>query len=124
MLAQNVARRNLMNKPLPTYEQQEEANADVFQQVLKDVRPDLYAIMLALDETKVNWTIPWKVIEHLRVIAETTKYGKVIVEIENNTVRFVRGEAATKMNEPLTLDGVTPVGVGAANNKFDKEELR
>lgn len=106
-----------MNKPLPTYEEQQKANTDIFEQILHDARPDLFALMKILDDTRVNWTIPWKVIEHLHRVATSTHYGKVTIEIENNTVRFVRGEAATKMNEPLMLDGVTPVGVGAAEPK-------
>lgn len=105
------------NKQSPGYEELQVANRKAFEEILRGSRPDLHALMNILDDTGINWTIPWKVIEHLHRIGTSTQYGKVVVEIENNTVRFVRGEAATKMNEPLMLDGKTPVGMGAANQK-------
>lgn len=92
------------------YDAQQKANQEVFAQVVKDTRPDLYGLMQILDDTKINWAIAWKVIYHLNQVAQTTKYGKVIVEIENNTVRFVRGETASKMNESLIVGPDTIIG--------------
>lgn len=91
-------------KPELTYEEQQQQNEDKFGTALKAMRPDIWVIMNTLDQTRVNWVPVWKVIYAINNIATTTKYGKVVVDIQNNVVKFVYGENADKLNEPVLLD--------------------
>lgn len=101
-----------MTKKDLSYQEQTNLNEGVFNQMIKTLRPDIWVLMDILDQTGVNPFVVWKVIYQMNNIAMSTKYGKVVVEIENGTVRFVRGESADKVNEPLILpDG--PVGIEA-----------
>lgn len=89
-------------EPLDYYEQQER-NDEKFREAFKAVRPDIWALMDVIDKTELNWTVLWKVAYALHHIATDTKYGQVIIEVEDNVVRFVRGVHANKLNEPLII---------------------
>lgn len=89
------------------YHEQKKLNEDQFKEIIKYSRPDIWAIMNTLDETGVNWKVIWKVIYALQNIALGTKYGQVNILIENNVVRFVRGESADKLNEPILINEET-----------------
>lgn len=89
-------------EPLDYYEQ-EKRNSEKFSEAFKSVRPDIWALMDVVDKTEINWTILWKVAYALHHIATDTRYGQVVIEVEDNTVRFVRGIHANKVNEPLLL---------------------
>ena len=91
-----------MNKD-PSYQEQKKHNEEQFKIALKAVRPEIWVLMDILDQTKVNPFVVWKVIYAMNNIAMSTKYGQVVVEIENGTVRFIRGQSADKVNEPLIL---------------------
>lgn len=91
-----------------TYQEENKLNEDAFKQIVHDIRPDIWALMDIIDQTGVNPFVLWKVIYALSNIANSTKYGNVIIEIENGTVRFVRGQAADKVNEPLIKTLNTP----------------
>jgi hypothetical protein len=94
-----------MTKEL-TYDEESAKNEEQFKQIVKSVRPDIWLLMDIVDQTGINPFVLWRVAYALNNIATTTKYGNVVVEIENGTVRFVRGQSADKVNEPLikTLD--------------------
>ena len=85
------------------YDEQQKKNEEQFTETLKIMRPDIFVLMDILDKTKVNPFILWKVVYHLENIFNTTKYGNVVIEIEDGTVRFIRGQSADKINEPLIL---------------------
>lgn len=87
-------------EPLDYYEEQQRNN-EVFTEAMKAVRPDLWALMDVIDKTELNWTILWKVAFALHNLATDTKYGQIVIEVEDNVVRFVRGVHANKLNEPL-----------------------
>lgn len=95
-----------MAKKELTYEEETKQNEEKFKQMVKALRPDIWVLMDIIDQTGINPFVVWKVIYQLNNIAMSTKYGNVVVEIENGTVRFVRGQSADKVNEPLikTLD--------------------
>lgn len=90
-----------MNKIEPTYQEQSTANQNVFEQILKDTRPEIHLLMQTLDQTGVNPFIVWRIIMAMSNLAEDTRYGNVVIEVEDNTVRFVRGQHSTKVNEPI-----------------------
>lgn len=90
------------------YQEQTKQNEDAFSAVLKQVRPEIHLLMQTIDDTGVNPFVVWRVIMAMSQVAEDTKYGNVVVEIEDNTVRFVRGQHNSKVNEPVIKkrDGV------------------
>lgn len=85
------------------YDIETENNMQVFVDLVRRIRPDMYLLMQEMDRTKVNSTVIWKVIQHLSEIANGTKYGQVHVVIENGVVTFVRGEQADRVNEPAII---------------------
>lgn len=86
------------------YQVERENNDQVFRDVIKNARPDLYVLMDILDSTGVNYYVVFQIIKHLNNIALGNKYGTVTAHIENGTVTFVRGEESSKLNEPLILE--------------------
>lgn len=79
-------------------------NEYVFKELVRVVRPDIYVLMDILDKTRINTLMLFHVIRSANSIAMGSKYGKVIVQIENGVVTFVHGEESKKLNELL----VTP----------------
>jgi hypothetical protein len=96
--------RKLTSVDQTDYYEQKKINEEQFTNMVKAVRPDIGVIMETLDSTGVNWKVIWKVIFALNNIANDTHYGTVSILIEDNIVRFVRGEHADKINEPIFLD--------------------
>lgn len=92
------------------FEAQQQKNEEAFKQVVKSVRPDIFALMDIIDQTHVNAFVLWKVIYALNNIATSTNYGNVVIEIENGVVRFVRGQSAAKVNEPVIKDARAELG--------------
>jgi len=76
-------------------------NEETFKVLMKNLRPDIFVLMDLLDSTDLNPYIIFHVIKHLNNIVMGTKYGNVLVSVENGIVTFVRGEEATKLNEQL-----------------------
>ena len=98
------------------YEAQQKKNEEAFGQIVKSVRPDIYALMNIIDQTHVNAFVLWKVAYALNNIATSTNYGNVLIEIENGTVRFVRGQSADKVNEPVIKNARQELGYTADSN--------
>jgi len=86
---------------IPTYEQQVVQNEQSFKVLLKNVRPDIFVLMDLLDVTGINSYVIFHVIKHLNNLLLGTKYGNVVITVEDGVVTFVRGEEATKLNERL-----------------------
>ena len=84
-----------------TYQEETAKNEAAFKQMVHNVRPEIWALMDIIDQTGVNAFVVWKVIYAMNNVATDTKYGNVVVEIENNVVRFVRGNHAMKLNEDI-----------------------
>lgn len=86
------------------YQQQKTQNETAFKEILQLARPDIYQLLLALDETNVNWWVILKVIRQLFLLSAENKgsgYGTVSIQVEKNQVIFVRGEESNRLNEPL-----------------------
>ena len=83
------------------YEKEEKTNKDKFMELLRAFRPDVFILLVALDETGVNFEIPRKIIYQLEKIAKGSKYGKVNVVVENGIATFVYGEEANKLSVPV-----------------------
>ena len=91
-----------------TYQEETAKNEAAFKTLVHDLRPDIWALMDIIDQTEINPFVFWKVCYALDNISRGTKYGNVVVEVENGTVRFVRGLMADKVNEPLIKTLNTP----------------
>jgi hypothetical protein len=86
------------------YEQEVENNEAVFKNALKQLRPDVYVLMDLLDATQVNYYVVFKIIRHLNNIAiSSNPWGKIVVEIENGKVSFIRGEESDRLNEEIIV---------------------
>ena len=76
-------------------------NEESFKMMLKNIRPDIYVLMDLIDSTGLNAYVIFHIMKHLNNIALGTKYGSVLISVENGVVTFIRGEEATKLNEQL-----------------------
>ena len=85
------------------YNEQKKINEEQFKEIIKATRPDIWAIMQVIDDTRLNWKVLFHIMQAIGEVANDTKYGQINVLIENNVVRFVRGEHADKLNEPVFL---------------------
>ena len=83
------------------YDKEIKHNEQMFKEVLKATRGDIFVLMDLLDTTGINPYVVFQVIRHLNNIALGNKYGQVTVQIEDGNVTFVRGEESTKLNEQL-----------------------
>lgn len=90
-----------MSDIIPDYQEQQKQNEEKLVELLKVGRPDMFALMSTLDNTNLNWKVLFHVINAIGQIAMDTKYGTVSILIEDNIVRFVRGEHANKINESV-----------------------
>ena len=93
-----------------TYQEEVLHNEESFKIMLKNFRPDIFVLMDLIDSTGLNPYILFHVMKHLNNIALGTKYGNVLISIENGVVTFVRGEEATKLNESLKKVDKSPGG--------------
>lgn len=80
------------------YNEQLKHNENTFKKGAQMVRPDIYALMNALDETHVDFTLVLSIIYALERVATGSKYGNVTIYIENGTATFVKGEESKKVN--------------------------
>ena len=93
-----------------TYQEEASKNEEAFKKLVHDIRPDIWSLLTIIDETKVNSFVIYKIILALHNVATTTKYGNVVVEVEDGIVRFVRGQSNSKVNEPLIKDARQELG--------------
>jgi len=89
------------------YYQQQSKNEFAFRQMLKTVKPDLYVLFDILEKTRVNPLVVWKVIRALNNIAIGNGYGTISIEIQKNTVLFIRGEESDRINASILLEDNT-----------------
>jgi hypothetical protein len=86
---------------LPDYREQAKRNKELFMETLKQAYPELHAVANLMDAVQFNPLILFHTIQHVSEIAKGTGFGQVHILIEDRTVRFVRGEHSTKLNEPV-----------------------
>ena len=75
-------------------------NEEKFMETLKQVMPELHIVATMMQQTKINPNILFFVMRHISEVAQGTGYGQIHIVIEEGTVRFVKGEHQTKVNEP------------------------
>lgn len=95
-----MAKQAANNQP-PSYQEETQHNEDIFKNILRNIRPDLFVLMDLLDNTGINYYVVFQIIRQLNNIAMGNKYGTVTAHIENGVVTFVRGEESVKLNENL-----------------------
>uniref|UniRef100_A0A6M3LBS2 Uncharacterized protein n=1 Tax=viral metagenome TaxID=1070528 RepID=A0A6M3LBS2_9ZZZZ len=84
-----------------TYQEETAKNEASFKQMVHNIRPEIWALMDIIDQTGINAFVVWKIIYAMNNVAMDTKYGNVVIEVENNVVKFIRGNHNTKVNEPI-----------------------
>lgn len=94
------------------FQREVDNNEEVFKNLLKITRPDLFSLMELLDQSGMNWFVLAHIIRQLNNIALRTGYGNVTIIVENGIVKFVNGESLAKLNEKLiSRQGTNPYGV-------------
>lgn len=79
----------------------EQNNQDTAEKFIQAVRPDVYLLMKQVDSGGLNLRILLSVIRNLYNIFNGTRFGKVIIEVENGQVTFVRGEESERIGEQI-----------------------
>lgn len=74
-------------------------NYQLFMDVLKTARPDIYGFMMMYDNMPMNLKALYAVMKHVNKIYNGTKYGTVTLNIENGNVTFIKGEEADRIQE-------------------------
>lgn len=77
----------------------DDKNVQMFRQLLKIARPDIHAYMELVDATGVNVRVINSVVRNIANLANGTKFGKVIIEMENGQITFVKGEESDRLFE-------------------------
>lgn len=85
------------------YTQEAQNNDALFKGMIKTIRPDIYTLMDILDSTKVNHYVIFHVIRQLYNLFMGSKWGNVVIHVENGKVITVNAEESTKLNEPIVL---------------------
>lgn len=85
------------------YQQSEQTNKDKFMELLKVARPEIHLIAKLMDDNKINPNIVFYYLQGLIDVANSTKFGNVVTEIENNLVRFIRAQSNRKINLPVLM---------------------
>lgn len=98
-----MPRKKIIQDDKSFYDREKENNEVVFNNLLKQLRPDVFVLMDLLDTTGVNYLVVFKIIRQLNNIAIGDKYGKVVAEIENGVCTFVRGEGSDKVAESVLV---------------------
>ena len=80
------------------YNEQLKHNEATFKKGAQLVRPDIYMLMNALDETHVDASLVLSVIYALERVAGGSGYGNVTVFIENKVATFVKSDESRKVN--------------------------
>lgn len=94
------------DKGLSPFEREKQANKiaeDKFMAELKLVRPEIWVLADILDQTSINPFVVWKVIYAMNGVATGSGWGQIIVEVQDKTVKLVKGVEQTKVEEPLLL---------------------
>ncbi len=86
-----------------SYEEEQFKNKQIFYELVKKLRPDVYVLMDLLDATGVNPFVLYKVIRQLNNIAIGSGWGEVTVLINNKKVIRVAGQDTEKMNDDVLL---------------------
>jgi len=93
----------------PNYELHEEqlkANQKAeaqFMAQLKLVRPEIWVLADLVDQTGVNPFILWKVGYSLNHLAQGSGWGQIVVEIQDGTVKIIKGIDQHKVEEPVIV---------------------
>lgn len=103
MTKKKTTKKEEATLPQDQYTKEAQNNEYVFKELIRVVRPDLFVLMDILDKTRVNPLMVFQVIRSANNIAMGSKYGKVVVQIENGVVTFVHGEESKKLNESLIM---------------------
>jgi hypothetical protein len=83
------------------YEIQSQANRAVFWSLVQKTMPDFYVLLKEIEDSEVDTFLLTKIARALGLLARGTKYGKVVITVENGIATFVYGEEANRVNLPV-----------------------
>lgn len=85
------------------YSQQLQQNEEVFRNVVRAMRPDIYSLMDAVDTNHINYIVLLRAITQLQKIATGSRFGVVSIEIQDGVCTFVRGQENERVNEGVLV---------------------
>lgn len=85
-----------------TYEEETKNNEEIFIELTKQIRPDMWALMDFLDKNKINSYVVFDIIRELSKINMGTGWGEVKVEVTNRIATRIFSSQHEKIDIPLT----------------------
>ncbi len=82
------------------YQEQQKQNEEAFRKGLQIMRPDLFHLMGALDNSGLDYMILIYFILALERVVDGTGYGNVTTFVENKIITFIKGDESRKINLP------------------------
>lgn len=92
-----------MTTSLPDYQEQQTHNEQTFREMAKILNPPLFALVEALDLTKINAYILYRVVHQLEAISNGSGWGSVEILVNDHRCVKVSGTDTIKMNDELVL---------------------
>lgn len=84
----------------------EAMNALAFEELAKRTNPDVYFILEALKDTRINPHIVSRMIHSIHFLLSGSRYGKVTLFMQDGLVTQIRPEASISINELASMDEV------------------
>ncbi len=84
-----------------SYGEETKTNEEIFISLTKEIRPDIYVVMEALDKTEINPYILLSIIRELTNINMGTGWGQVRIDVTNRIVTRIFSEQNQKLELPL-----------------------
>ena len=97
-----------MQQDYNEYKQQTATNEALLLDIMKSIRPDVYQLLLELNQTQVQPIIVTKIVRQLHDIASGLQYGEVKIQIEKGNVTFIKGEHSDRLYLPLVEEPKNP----------------
>lgn len=79
----------------------QEKNEALFYTLLRQVRPDLFVLTDLIDKNGMNVYVLFRVMRQLINVAQGSRWGKVMIFINNNKVTQIEGVDTDKVNEEI-----------------------
>jgi hypothetical protein len=86
-----------------TYDEETKTNEQVFNDLTRQIRPDIWEIMESLDKNKINSYLILDVIRELIKVNQGTGWGDIKVEITNRVATRIFSSQHEKIDIPLTI---------------------
>ena len=81
-------------------------NDEQYWRIIQKIEPEFYLIRFAMKQYGINPMILPRVIRAIANMAAGTKYGKVVVYMQDGIITAVEGVEYDKVNEPSIVENI------------------